>query len=125
VHPRTRKILEKLNLNFENLHYINPLGYLEFNYLVKHALAVLTDSGGITEETTVMNVPCITLRENTERPETCEMGSNVLVGNDTDKIAEAFRVLFLGQWKQSKIPELWDGKAANRIVDNLIEIYKL
>ena len=125
VHPRTRKILEKLNLNFENLHYINPLGYLEFNYLVKHALAVLTDSGGITEETTVMNVPCITLRENTERPETCEMGSNVMVGNDTDKIAEAFRVLFLGQWKQSKIPELWDGKAADRIVDNLIEIYKL
>ena len=92
---------------------------------MKHALAVLTDSGGITEETTVMNVPCITLRENTERPETCEMGSNVLVGNDTDKIAEAFRVLFLGQWKQSKIPVLWDGKAADRIVDNLIEIYKL
>ena len=125
VHPRTKKILKGLKLNFENLHYINPLGYLDFNYLVKHAFAVLTDSGGITEETTVMNVPCITLRENTERPETCDIGTNVLVGTNLDKITEAFKILLSGKWKQGQIPELWDGKAAERIVNHLIEIYKL
>ncbi|MCB0428312.1 MAG: UDP-N-acetylglucosamine 2-epimerase (non-hydrolyzing), partial [Mangrovimonas sp.] len=68
VHPRTQNMLEDLNLSFENLHYTQPLGYLEFNYLVKNAFAVITDSGGITEETTVMNIPCITLRNSTERP---------------------------------------------------------
>ena len=125
VHPRTKKLLEGLNLNFNNLHYIDPLGYLEFNYLVKHAFAVLTDSGGITEETTVLNVPCLTLRENTERPETCEIGTNVLVGNDSTKIENAFKTLFSGTWKQGQIPELWDGKAAHRITNHLVEIYKL
>jgi len=125
VHPRTKTILKNLNLNFDNLHYISPLGYLEFNYLVKHAFAVLTDSGGITEETTVMNVPCMTLRENTERPETCEIGTNVLVGTNPQKIAEAFKLLLAGAWKHGQIPELWDGKAANRIVNHLIEIYQL
>jgi UDP-N-acetylglucosamine 2-epimerase (non-hydrolysing) len=125
VHPRTKKILEGLDLNFKNMHYVNPLGYLEFNFLVKNALAVLTDSGGITEETTVMNVPCITLRENTERPETCEIGTNVLVGNDANKISEAFQTLLLGKWKQGQIPELWDGKSAERIVNHLVEIYQL
>ena len=125
VHPRTKKILESLDLTFPNLHYINPLGYLEFNYLVKHAFAVLTDSGGITEETTVMNVPCITLRDSTERPETCDLGTNVLVGNDSDKITDAFKILLSNQWKKGSIPELWDGNAAHRIVNHLIEIYSL
>ncbi|MFD1616185.1 non-hydrolyzing UDP-N-acetylglucosamine 2-epimerase [Gelatiniphilus marinus] len=125
VHPRTKKLLQGLKLNFENLHYIEPLGYLEFNYLVKNAFGVLTDSGGITEETTVMNVPCITLRDSTERPETCELGTNVLVGNDTFKIEAAFEDLLSGNWKQSNIPQLWDGKAAERIVNHLVEIYKL
>ncbi|MCB4807317.1 UDP-N-acetylglucosamine 2-epimerase (non-hydrolyzing) [Tamlana sp. 62-3] len=125
VHPRTKKLLEGLNLNFKNLHYTNPLGYLEFNYLVKYALGVLTDSGGITEETTVMNVPCITLRENTERPETCEIGTNILVGSDSKKIEEAFKNLLANNWKAGKIPELWDGQAAERIVNHLVEIYQL
>jgi len=125
VHPRTKKLLEGLNLNFNNLHYIDPLGYLHFNYLVKHAFVVLTDSGGITEETTVMNVPCITLRDSTERPETCEIGTNVLVGNDSDKIENAFKTLLLGNWKQGQIPEFWDGKSAERIVNHLVEIYQL
>jgi UDP-N-acetylglucosamine 2-epimerase (non-hydrolysing) len=125
VHPRTKKILENLSLNLENLHYVSPLGYLEFNYLVKHAFAVFTDSGGITEETTVLNVPCITLRENTERPETCEIGTNVLVGNDLGKLTEAFKVLLSGNWKQGQIPELWDGQASKRIVNHLVEIYQL
>ncbi|GAA3565814.1 non-hydrolyzing UDP-N-acetylglucosamine 2-epimerase [Snuella lapsa] len=125
VHPRTQKVLKDLDLNFNNLHYINPLGYLEFNYIVKHALAVITDSGGITEETTVMNVPCITLRSSTERPETCDIGTNVLVGNKTEKIAKAFGFLFSKAWKQGQIPELWDGKAAERIINHLIAIYQL
>ncbi len=125
VHPRTKKILEGLDLNFENLHYIYPLGYLSFNYLVKNAFAVLTDSGGITEETTVMNVPCITLRNSTERPETCEIGTNVLVGTDSEKISEAFKILLHGNWKQGQIPELWDGNAAERIVSHLVGIYQL
>jgi len=108
VHPRTKKMLEGLDLNFDNLHYVEPLGYLEFNYLVKNALAVLTDSGGITEETTVMNVPCMTLRNTTERPETCAIGTNILVGNDSKKIEDAFNLLFLGEWQKVEIPELWD-----------------
>ncbi|MCK7589539.1 UDP-N-acetylglucosamine 2-epimerase (non-hydrolyzing) [Subsaxibacter sp. CAU 1640] len=125
VHPRTKKLLQDLDLNFENLHYVEPLGYLEFNYLVKNAFGMLTDSGGITEETSVMNVPCITLRENTERPETCEIGTNVLVGNDKNKIEQAFAQLLSGNWKKGQIPELWDGNAAKRIVEHLIKIYKL
>ena len=92
---------------------------------MKNALAVLTDSGGITEETTVMNIPCMTLRENTERPETWEIGTNVLVGNDLSKIAESFQVLFNGNWKLGRAPKLWDGKAAERIVDELINIFQL
>ena len=125
VHPRTKKILEGLDLNFNNLHYISPLGYLEFNYLVKHSFAVLTDSGGITEETTVMNIPCITLRDNTERPETCEIGTNILVGNNSKKIKDAFKILLTKSWKQGQIPELWDGNASHRIANHLIEIYQL
>lgn len=122
IHPRTRKIFEKANISFENLHLIDPLGYLEFNYLVKHSKCVITDSGGITEETTVMNIPCITLRENTERPETVEMGTNELIGVDPEKIKPALDKLFAGQWKEGEIPELWDGRAAERIVDELLRI---
>jgi UDP-N-acetylglucosamine 2-epimerase (non-hydrolysing) len=125
VHPRTKKLLEGLHLNFDNLHYAEPLGYLHFNYLVKNAFAMLTDSGGITEETTVMNVPCITLRNSTERPETCEIGTNVLVGNDAIKIESAFKILLAGNWKQGQSPELWDGKAASRIIDDLVDIYQI
>lgn len=125
VHPRTKKLLEGLDLNFPNLHYVDPLGYLNFNFLVKNSFAVLTDSGGITEETTVMNIPCITLRNSTERPETCSIGTNMLVGNNPNKIEEAFSILLSGNWKQGSIPELWDGNAAKRIVECLVKIYKL
>lgn len=122
VHPRTQKLLSHLNLNFENLYYADPLGYLEFNYLVKHALAVITDSGGITEEATIMNVPCMTLRDSTERPETCDIGTNILVGSDSDKIQNAFKILLSGTWKNGETPELWDGKAAQRIVHHLVSM---
>ena len=125
VHPRTKKVLKGLDIEFPNLHYVDPLGYLEFNYLVQHALGVLTDSGGITEETTVMHIPCITLRENTERPETCELGTNRLVGQNQKLLAKALDDLHRGSWPKGEIPELWDGFASNRIINHLIALYLL
>ena len=120
VHPRTAKILEGLGIKHANLHYIEPLGYLEFNYLVKNAKAVITDSGGITEETTVMGIPCLTLRDNTERPETVTTGTNELVGTNPKNIALFMRKLINGDWKKGEIPEKWDGKTAERIVNILL-----
>jgi UDP-N-acetylglucosamine 2-epimerase (non-hydrolysing) len=117
VHPRTAKIFKDLGISADNLHTIEPLGYLEFNYLVERAKCVITDSGGITEETTVMGVPCITLRDNTERPETVTVGTNELIGTNPNAIAPALKKLFAGKWKKGAIPEKWDGKAAERIVD--------
>jgi UDP-N-acetylglucosamine 2-epimerase (non-hydrolysing) len=125
VHPRTAKILETTGITAGNLHVIEPLGYLEFNYLVKNAKAVVTDSGGITEEATVMGIPCMTLRDSTERPETCTTGTNELLGTDPKSIAPAFEKLFSGQWKKGGIPELWDGKTATRIVKHIVDIFKL
>jgi UDP-N-acetylglucosamine 2-epimerase (non-hydrolysing) len=129
VHPRTAKILKRIKLNFdsllsnsENLHLIEPLGYLEFNYLVQHSKAVITDSGGITEETTVMGIPCITLRDNTERPETVTLGTNELIGTNPEGIAPALKKLFEGNWKKGEIPPLWDGNAAKRIINTLCNI---
>jgi len=129
VHPRTAKVIQSLRPSFsqslslfvpESIHITEPLGYLEFNYLVENAKAVITDSGGITEETTVMGIPCITLRDNTERPETITIGTNELIGTDPSAIKPALDRLFAGKWKRGGIPELWDGKTANRIVQNLI-----
>ena len=116
IHPRTAKIFKELGIEAPNLHIVEPMGYLEFNYLVECAKAVVTDSGGITEETTVMGVPCITLRDNTERPETCTIGTNELIGTNPDNIKPALDKLFAGQWKKGGIPALWDGHAAERIV---------
>ncbi|TQD40770.1 non-hydrolyzing UDP-N-acetylglucosamine 2-epimerase [Haloflavibacter putidus] len=125
VHPRTKKLLQNLNLNYDNLHYVEPQGYLNFIYLIKNAFAVLTDSGGITEETTMLNIPCITFRDSTERPETCEIGSNELVGSDLEKIKQAFKTLNSGKWKKASAPDLWDGKTSERIVKHLIELYTI
>jgi UDP-N-acetylglucosamine 2-epimerase (non-hydrolysing) len=119
VHPRTAKILANLGISHPRLHTIDPLGYLEFNFLVENSLAVITDSGGITEETTVMGVPCMTLRDNTERPETITMGTNELLGTNPKAIKPALKKLFDGQWKKGNIPEKWDGKTAERIVDTI------
>jgi UDP-N-acetylglucosamine 2-epimerase (non-hydrolysing) len=120
VHPRTAKILDHLEIKSPNLHTVEPLGYLEFNYLVQHAKAVITDSGGITEETTVMGIPCMTLRDNTERPETITIGTNELLGTNPEAIKPAMEKLFSGEWKKGEIPELWDGKTAERIVEALV-----
>ncbi|MBZ9729749.1 UDP-N-acetylglucosamine 2-epimerase (non-hydrolyzing) [Salegentibacter sp. JZCK2] len=122
VHPRTAVILKKLNFEANNLYLTNSLGYLEFNYLVQNAKAVLTDSGGITEETTVLGVPCLTLRENTERPETVSLGTNQIVGTDPKNITEALEKLFLDKWKKGEMPDLWEGKAGERIIKNLLNL---
>lgn len=124
IHPRTARIFSDLGIEVDNLHIVDPLGYLEFNYLVKHAKAVITDSGGITEETSMMRVPCITLRDNTERPETISMGTNELIGTDPMAVKPAMDKLFTGNWKKGGVIPLWDGKAAERIVEILINIMK-
>lgn len=121
VHPRTQKVIDKLGIAHKNLYLVEPMGYLQFNYLVKNAKVVITDSGGITEETTVMGVPCITLRDNTERPETVTIGTNELIGTDPYAIKPVLEKLFSGNWKKGNIPELWDGKAAERIVGILCQ----
>lgn len=122
VHPRTNNILDKLIDIPENLYTIDPQGYHEFIYLVKNSLAVVTDSGGITEEATVMGVPCITLRDNTERPETVTIGTNELIGANISRIKPTFDTLFNGKWKNGAIPDKWDGKASERIVDILTQL---
>ena len=129
IHPRTAKIFYNLwgdeatlRQLFPNLHIVEPMGYLEFNYMVERAKAVVTDSGGITEETTVMGVPCITLRDNTERPETCTVGTNELIGTNPAAVKPALDLLFSGQWKKGTIPAFWDGHTAERIVDILLTL---
>ncbi|MDC0957660.1 UDP-N-acetylglucosamine 2-epimerase (non-hydrolyzing) [Flavobacteriaceae bacterium] len=125
VHPRTAKILEQLNVNHPRLHMVEPLSYLEFNYLVEKAKAVITDSGGITEEASVMRVPCLTLRDNTERPETIELGTNVLVGTNPKNIRPYLERLFAGDWKKGSDIPLWDGHTAIRIIKAIINLKKL
>ncbi len=119
VHPRTAKILKGLNISHPRLHMVEPLSYLEFNYLVERAKAVITDSGGITEEASMLRVPCLTLRDNTERPETITLGTNELVGTNPKNIKPYLNKLFEGNWKSGNEIPLWDGHTAERIVDVL------
>ena len=126
IHPRTRRNLAELGLqdrmdSLQNIHLMDPIGYLDFLKLNSCAKVVLTDSGGIQEETTVLKVPCITLRENTERPITAEIGSNQIAGTDPQRILAAYRNATSGNWREPQIPPLWDGKAAQRIVRILLE----
>ena len=126
VHPRTRKTISHFGLNDRiasstNLRLVEPLGYLDFLNLYSTARLVLTDSGGIQEETTALGIPCLTLRENTERPITVEMGTNVVVGTDTHKIvSEAASILNGSGAKETRQPPLWDGHTADRILDVLL-----
>jgi UDP-N-acetylglucosamine 2-epimerase (non-hydrolysing) len=122
IHPRTAKLISKQTLNYANLYIVDPLGYFEFIYLIKNSKAVITDSGGITEETTVLGIPCLTLRDTTERPETVTLGTNELLGKDFTTIAPAMCKIFDGNWKKGVIPPLWDGMAAHRIVEHLINL---
>lgn len=124
VHPRTRNNLERFGLRLSaRIITTPPLGYLDFLNLWKDARIVLTDSGGIQEETTALGVPCLTLRENTERPITIEEGTNELVGTDRHAIVAAARRVLAGGGKQGRRPELWDGRAAERIVQHLREYF--
>ncbi len=123
VHPRTAKNLQRIGITAPNLHMIEPLNYLSFNYLVQHSKAVITDSGGITEETTVMGVPCMTLRNSSERPETIAIGTNELIGTDPSAIGPYMEKIFADTWKKGVIPDMWDGKTAERIIDIIIDLY--
>ena len=125
AHPRTRRRIKEFNLSLDrlnNLLLIDPLGYLDFLKLISEAKFVLTDSGGVQEETTVLGIPCLTLRNNTERPITVKEGTNIVVGTDPERIvSESFKILN-GDIKKAKIPKFWDGKTASRIV-NIIYNY--
>jgi UDP-N-acetylglucosamine 2-epimerase (non-hydrolysing) len=123
VHPRTKQRLAEAGARHNRrLHVIDPVGYLDFLCLLSHATMVLTDSGGIQEETTALGVPCLTLRENTERPVTISQGTNLLVGTDPFQIHSAAQNILAGNSKAGRIPPLWDGKAAERIVEILLQV---
>ncbi|WP_457566753.1 non-hydrolyzing UDP-N-acetylglucosamine 2-epimerase [Caldithrix abyssi] len=126
IHPRSQKMIDQFGLRekvekMSNLRLLDPLGYLDFMKLLHNAKLVLTDSGGIQEETTFLGIPCITMRENTERPITVEIGTNVLVGTDTQRIVLEAEKILDGNAKKGQIPELWDGHAAERIVKIISE----
>jgi UDP-N-acetylglucosamine 2-epimerase (non-hydrolysing) len=128
AHPRTLARLKEYGLlgplqNGGGIRLVGPLSYLPFVGLVAHSRMVLTDSGGIQEETTVLGIPCITMRPNTERPITCERGTNILVGNDPARIHSAALKILNGALRRGSIPEKWDGHAAERIVDVLLPLY--
>ena len=116
IHPRTAKKMAEFGIDAGDVQVTEPFGYLEFLNLMSNARLVLTDSGGLQEETTILGIPCLTLRHNTERPVTITHGTNIMVGPDPDRILEAMRRILNGDWKPSGPPELWDGRAAERIV---------
>jgi UDP-N-acetylglucosamine 2-epimerase (non-hydrolysing) len=120
IHPRTQKQIEAFNFkhyfNTERIKLVKPIGYLENLNLMMNSKFVLTDSGGIQEETTVLKIPCLTLRENTERPVTETIGSNTVVGTNTEKILKEFDRIMSNKYKKGKIPKYWDGKSSQRIV---------
>jgi UDP-N-acetylglucosamine 2-epimerase (non-hydrolysing) len=121
VHPRTRIKIEQLNFDFKNIVLVNPQKYLEFIYLIKNSIGVITDSGGISEETTFLNIPCLTLRDTTERPETVSLGTNKLIGDDLLKLSSCIEEIMNKRWKNTTVPKYWDGFTSYRIIKNLIE----
>ena len=123
VHPRTKQVLKSINFRSKNILQVDPLAYLEFIYLIKHAKGIITDSGGITEEATVLSIPCLTLRTSTERPETVTIGTNELVGDDYFKLDSYLGKIIKNDWKKGAIPPLWDGNSSERIINVLYNIY--
>lgn len=120
VHPRTRKKMLSLGLKLERLHIVDPVGYLDFLALQRFAKLIITDSGGVQEETTFLGVPCLTIRENTERPITVSQGTNILVGQDMQQLRHEVDEILAGRGKQGRIPALWDGKAGQRIAVDVL-----
>jgi len=120
IHPRTKAILGESNLELKNIVFVEPQSYLNFMYLIKNSFAVITDSGGISEETTVLGIPCFTMRNNTERPETQSIGTNTLVGTSIENLKKIFGEFLVNGSRKAGIPELWDGKASERIIDILL-----
>ena len=120
IHPRTKAILGETKLDLKNIVFVEPQGYLNFMFLIKNSFAVITDSGGISEETTVMGIPCFTMRNNTERPETQTIGTNTLVGTSIENLEKLFGEFLKNGKRKAGIPELWDGKASERIVEILL-----
>lgn len=122
VHPRTRQSIEEAGLAVpETIRMVNPLGYLDFLALEKHAAVVITDSGGIQEETTYLGTPCLTLRDTTERPVTITMGTNLLIGADLERLHAELKLVLEGRGKQGKCPPLWDGHASERIAAEILK----
>ena len=117
MHPRTKQSIASLGIEYEDTHIqiLDPLGYIDFLSLERNALFVVTDSGGVQEETTFLKVPCFTVRENTERPITVEVGTNSVIGHDMDKLFEGINAVMRGETTNSEIPPLWDGNTAQRI----------
>jgi UDP-N-acetylglucosamine 2-epimerase (non-hydrolysing) len=122
VHPRTRTRIAQFGIGIDKLHLLEPVPYIEFLALQKRAMVVITDSGGIQEETTYLQVPCLTVRSNTERPITVTMGTNILVGQDSRKLAFELSAILEGRAKRGSVPPLWDGKAGDRIADVLQQL---
>ena len=121
IHPRTRKNYELLGEKFSNIVITDPLGYLEFIYTIQQSIGVITDSGGITEETSILNIPCITLRNSTERPETITLGTNILV-QDMRDLPDLISDMVEGKWKQTQPIKYWDGRTSERIVEILASL---
>lgn len=123
-HTYVSNKIEELGIKAPNLHILPPQGYLSFGYLMNKAKAVITDSGNVAEEATFLGIPCITLNNYAEHPETCSIGTNELVGEDPQALSQAMDKLTKGDWKQGALPERWDGRAAERIVQILLEEVK-
>ena len=119
-HAYVSESIKELGLNLPNIHILPVQSYLTFGYLISHAKAIVTDSGNVSEEATFFGIPCITLNNFAEHPETCQVGTNELVGEDSEVLAKALDVLNKGDWKKGTIPELWDGHTGERIIKILL-----
>jgi UDP-N-acetylglucosamine 2-epimerase (non-hydrolysing) len=123
MHPRTRQRIAAAKIAVSpTVALTEPIGYLDFLALQEHAVVVITDSGGVQEETTYLGIPCLTLRENTERPITIDLGTNLLLGNDLDRLQREVRNILAGRGKKGSRPPLWDGKASDRIADAILSV---
>jgi len=122
LHTYVRDVISELNIKASNLHILPPQSYLSFGYLTSKAKAIVTDSGNVAEEATFLGIPCITLNNYVEHPETCSIGTNELVGENPEQLGAAIEKIMKGEWKQGSLPERWDGRTADRIVQTLLQL---